>query len=98
MDKHQWNINTNRLRGGKVDHGIEKIKLDYNDYNNTVNLQEAKPTKVLLSTFQVTVDQLTKHEENIYDSTEKLCRQMLKDFPNITGTPDYTHQPKHAYR
>ena len=68
----------------------KQIKLDYNDYHNMVNLQEAKPTKVLLSTFQVTVHQLTKHEENIYDSTEKLCKQMLKDFPNIIGTTDYT--------
>ena len=76
----------------------KQIKLDYNDYHNMVNLQEAKPTKVLLSTFQVTVHQLTKHEENIYDSTEKLCRQMLKDFPNISGTTDYTDQPKHADR
>ena len=63
-----------------------------------VNHQEAKPTEVLLSTFKDTVVQLTKHEENIYDSTKKLCRQMLKDFPNITGTPDYTDQPKHTHR
>ena len=32
----------------------KQIKSDHNDYHNMVNLQEAKPTKVLLSTFQVT--------------------------------------------
>ena len=74
----------------------KRIKLDYNNYHNLVNHQEAKP-EVLLFTFKVTVDQLAKHEENIYHSSETLYKQMLKDFPNITGTTDYTEKPKHAH-
>ena len=26
------------------------------------------------------------------------AKQMLKDFPNITGTTEYTDKPKHAHR
>ena len=66
----------------------KQVKFDYNDYYKMVNHQEAKPAEVLLSIFKVIVDQLVKHEENKYHSTEKLCKQMVKDFPNITGTTD----------
>ena len=76
----------------------KQIKLDYDSYHNIVNHQKVKLTEVLLSTFQVTIHQLTKHEDNTYDSTETLCRQLLKDFPIIKGIPGYTNELKLAHR
>ena len=40
----------------------------------------------------------TAESNEVNHSTEKLCKQMLKDFPNFSGTTDYTDKPKHAHR
>ena len=57
-----------------------------------MNHQEVKPTEFLLDTFQVNVDQLTKHEENLYDSTEKLCKSHAQELPRHHRNP-ILHRP-----
>ena len=67
-------------------------KLYCNNYHIMMNHQEIKPTEVLLSALQVTVDQLTKHEEIIYDSTEKLCKSHAQELSKNHRNPRL-HRP-----
>ena len=70
----------------------KQVKLNCNNCHIMVNDHEVKPTEVLLSTFQVTVDQLTKHEENMYDSPENLYKSLAQELPKHHRNP-ILHRP-----